>query len=214
MVIGDRFAWGHLFKTGGDATHQLFNLVPDLVLQNDLFVARPTFLSKHESFSMRGVQGKPILALNCRRLPSWVLSQLQHYQAYAPGIRVLDWPDHAVAKELLLRASDTLLNLMTDCGKVRVHRWLRMENLREDFIDFVSALRPLTESERALIRAAGTKEPMPYEHRVDAWFTREQVEALYDRNPVARAVEESVYPQGVDDYINDLFGPGSSGPSR
>jgi hypothetical protein len=208
MVIGEKFAWGHLFKTGGDATHQLFQLVPELVLQNDLLAPDPRFKSKHESFSMRGVQDKPVLALNCRRLPSWILSQVQHYEFYAPGIRVLDWPDHAVPKELLLRAGDTFLNLMTDCGKVHVHCWLRMENLTEDFIEFVSQFRPLTKSEKKRIQNAETKEPMGYDHRIDKWFSRRQVEELYERNPIARGIEERVYPQTVHDYINDIFSRG------
>ena len=35
MVIGERFAWGHLQKTGGDATWELFRLFPDLVVFAD-----------------------------------------------------------------------------------------------------------------------------------------------------------------------------------
>jgi hypothetical protein len=35
MVIGERFAWGHLQKTAGNATLGMFHLFPDLVLDAD-----------------------------------------------------------------------------------------------------------------------------------------------------------------------------------
>src|SRR5215212_3736115 len=35
MVIGERFAWAHLPKTGGTATVELFQLFPELIVHGD-----------------------------------------------------------------------------------------------------------------------------------------------------------------------------------
>jgi len=45
MVIGERFAWGHLQKTAGNATLGMFHLFPDLVLDAD----SPNEEKKHAS---------------------------------------------------------------------------------------------------------------------------------------------------------------------
>src|SRR5262245_49973539 len=75
MVIGERFAWGHLPKTGGEATRAMFSHVPELVLFSD----PPETLEQHTTFAERRdqVEGK-MLALNIRRLPAWILSREQH----------------------------------------------------------------------------------------------------------------------------------------
>src|SRR5215213_8985609 len=75
MVIGERFAWAHLPKTGGSATLELFQLFPELIVAADLEDSN----AKHTLFSEREeeVAGKR-LALNIRRLPFWVLSRAQH----------------------------------------------------------------------------------------------------------------------------------------
>ena len=75
MVIGETFAWGHLQKTGGDATWELFRLFPQLVE----FADPRNIEDKHASFAERAeqVRGK-LLVSNIRRLPTWTLSWAQH----------------------------------------------------------------------------------------------------------------------------------------
>jgi hypothetical protein len=85
MVIGERFAWAHLPKTGGDTTRALFCLFPGLVHHAD-----PSDTNdKHATFSERSeaVAGKT-LAMNFRRLPAWVLSRAHHVAR--EGL----WPDY------------------------------------------------------------------------------------------------------------------------
>ena len=80
MVIGERFAWGHLQKTAGDATLGMFHLFPDLILHAD----PRNVEDKHASFASRAdqVEGK-LLASNFRRLPAWTLSWAHHRAQYA-----------------------------------------------------------------------------------------------------------------------------------
>src|SRR4051794_34196562 len=76
MVVGERFAWGHMQKTGGDATLRLFQLFPHLILHAD----PRNDQAKHTPFAQREdmVRGK-LLVANIRRLPAWTLSWSQHH---------------------------------------------------------------------------------------------------------------------------------------
>ena len=49
MVIGERFAWAHLPKTGGSATLELFKLFPELIVFGDFEESN----AKHTLFSER-----------------------------------------------------------------------------------------------------------------------------------------------------------------
>ena len=49
MVIGERFAWAHLQKTGGSATFAMFRLFPELIVFADPAEDR----DKHSSFGAR-----------------------------------------------------------------------------------------------------------------------------------------------------------------
>ena len=80
MVIGNGFVWAHMPKTGGDAIHALFALLPHLVEHAD----PPIYWKKHEPFSVREREANIDLTtdrkriLTIRRLPSWMLSYTQH----------------------------------------------------------------------------------------------------------------------------------------
>src|SRR4029453_8652538 len=79
MGIGEQFAWCHMQKTGGDATLQMFELFPRLIVRAD---AR-NVEAKHTTFAERepDVRGK-LLACNIRRLPAWMLSWDQHFSQH------------------------------------------------------------------------------------------------------------------------------------
>jgi len=189
MVIGKRFAWGHMGKTGGDATWQLFRCVPDLVEFEHL----PENPSKHERFTDRtDLEGKQ-LVLNLRRLPSLVLSYVNHAFRYGldatvpAGTRIT--PEQAVTFE----RPERMIRNHTGQGRLAIDRWLRMEHLREDFLEFVGTIRPVTAGEREAILAAPTKPPMRYDHDPLSFFTPEQIARLYGNSPTWAAFERDVY---------------------
>ena len=80
MVIGHGFVWAHMPKTGGDATHALFALLPHLVAHAD----SRNHWKKHDPFSVRQREANVDLTtarkriLNIRRLPAWMWSYTQH----------------------------------------------------------------------------------------------------------------------------------------
>ena len=118
MVIGERFAWAHLPKTGGSATLELFRLFPEADR-----VRRPRRIEREA----RAVHGAPrggdrgqALAMNFRRLPFWVLSRAQHVARW--GIH----PDYKPIPMASPRSSsesdfpDSRIALYTDDGRLGI----------------------------------------------------------------------------------------------
>ncbi|NNE44462.1 MAG: hypothetical protein HKN12_09650 [Gemmatimonadetes bacterium] len=178
-------------KTGGDATWALFQCVPDLVVRAD----DPLDPRKHASFAEEGI-AETRYVLNLRRLPSQVLSWVQHTFANGRG-RVPKGTWITPEEALEFRMPDQLLERYLDGGpgrdRIEVSDWLRMEHLRDDFIEFASTLRPLDAGDIDRIRRVITKPPMAYDHNPLTYFTPDQVEELYERNPTWARIETEVY---------------------
>jgi hypothetical protein len=190
MVIGERFAWAHLPKTGGDTTRELFQLFPGLVDHADPGDTNV----KHSMFTQRPeeVAGKT-LAMNFRRLPAWVLSRAQHltvegvYPEYVP--LPMQTSDEMAASDL----PDTRLEHFTDHGRLRIDAFLRLEYLREDFIEFVRAFVEVTPELERRVHEHPARDVRAYEHKLAEWFSREQLELMYRRNPRWAALEQELY---------------------
>jgi hypothetical protein len=194
MVIGERFAWAHLPKTGGSATLRLFQVFPELILFGDLDDSN----EKHTLFAEREAQitGKR-LALNIRRLPHWVLSRAQHVSRW--GV----YPDYqpiAMASPQELAESDfpdERLELYMGGGRLEIDTWLRMEHLVDDFLEFVSSLTDVTDERRATVLGVPMVNAHDYDHDLARWFTPEQVELMYERNPTWASLEQQLYGDRV-----------------
>lgn len=190
MVIGGGFAWAHMPKTGGDATLAMFELFPDLVE----FADPGDSNDKHASFRDRATQTRgKLFVMNIRRLPAWVLSRAQH--AARRGI----YPDYepipmASADELATSSfPDSRLMIHSDEGRFWPDRWLRMETLAADFLDFVSSLREVSDAERARVEALGPVNSASYDHELERWFTPDQIRRMYVNNPSWATLEQEQY---------------------
>ena len=191
MVIGNRFAWCHMQKTGGDATLELFRLFPRLIVHAD---AR-NVEAKHATFAEREpeIRGK-LLACNIRRLPAWTLSWDQHHSqkraVRKDGTPVLMSSPQQMAER---PRGDRRLAHFTDGGRFQIDRWLRVEYLPMDFTALVSELTDLTAGERHDVANHPRVNALEYDHEIRHWFTPEQVRLMYASNPVWAALEERVY---------------------
>jgi hypothetical protein len=200
VIIGERFAWAHMPKTAGSATLELFRIFPDLIVFGDFEDTN----AKHTPFRERQakVAGKK-LALNIRRLPFWVLSRAQHAARW--GV----WPDYepipmASADELSESSfPDTRIAIFTDNSQIEIDKWLRMENLAEDFLGFISEFTEVTEEQRAQVLTLPPVNAHEYDHEIRAWFTPEQIASVYERNPVWAHLEQTIY--------GDLYTPDDRG---
>lgn len=190
MIIGERFAWAHLPKTGGDATHAMLASVPGLVRFADPLDCN----DKHLPFFAREEQiaGK-LRVMNIRRLPSWALSAAEHRAAH--GVH----PDY---RPLALRSPeeisgstdpDDLLRWMTDHDRLSVDRWLRMESLQDDVLELLEQLGVPRAGVADGVLAVGRVNAREYEHDVSRRFTPAQVERLYERNPAWASIERRLY---------------------
>jgi hypothetical protein len=190
MVIGEKFAWGHVPKTGGEATREMFGIFPELIVFSD---PRGS-VEQHTSFADRNalVRGKR-LALNIRRLPAWIVSREQHKSRH--GL----WPDYTPIpmdtpeKMASTTFPDYRLGGFLDNGRFQIDRWLRTELLLDDFLAFLTELTEVTDERRARVAALGPVNVNPYDHELGSWFSAEQVERLYRNNPLWASIEERVY---------------------
>ena len=190
MVVGDRFAWGHLPKTAGTATVAMFHACDDLVRSAD----SPEDVDAHVRFCERPeqIEGK-LLVLNIRRLPAWVISRAYYVSRH--GVHPDFEPIPLPGSEALVQSSfpDGRLALFTDCGRLEIDHWLRAESLAEDLLSFVAGLRGVTDEERERVRRVGRVNSLDYDHEVSRWFTPAQIEQLYRSNPAWASIEEQVY---------------------
>jgi hypothetical protein len=190
MVIGERFAWGHLPKSGGDTTLELFRLFPDLVVSAD----PPDSNRKHTLFRAResDVAGK-VLALNFRRLPDWLLSRAHHeareglYPDYQPQ------PMRSPHQIATCQFADGWLDYFTDGGRLSIDRWIRLEHLKEDFLRFVSEFTDITDDQRARVEQNSGSRVAAYDREVTHWFTDSQIRTMYEYNPRWRDLERELY---------------------
>jgi hypothetical protein len=197
-VIGERFAWAHLPKTGGDATAAMLNAVPGLVQ----FADPPDSPDKHLPFFAReDLLGDRLLVMNIRRLPAWALSAAHHKAAHG-----LD-PDYTplpleTADEIVARTdADDLLRWMTDAGRLRIGLWMRAEMLEHDVLTLLELCGVPATRARAAVAAVGQVNVGDYNRNLDDRFTAGQIESLYERNPTWASIECEVYG-------DEPFGPG------
>ncbi len=190
MVIGEGFAWAHLPKTGGDATLKMFELFPQLVL----FADPDDGNEKHTRFSERpeDIRGK-VLAMNFRRLPSWVLSRAQHvarwgiYPEYEP-LR-MGTPDELAESDF----PDTRIQLYTSENRFWPDHWLKMETLAEDFTNLISQFHEVTDTEREQVQSLGAVNQGGYDHDIELWFSPDHIERMYLNNPLWATLEQELY---------------------
>ncbi len=187
MVVGGRFVWAHLPKTGGDATAAMLATVPGLVE----FADPPDSEDKHLPLFAEGrdIAGK-LIVMNIRRLPAWALSAAHHearfgvYPNYRPG------PLRSAEEITSSSDADGLLRWMTDQGRIEVDRWLRTESLETDVLALLDELGVLTAEVEVRVRAIGRVNVGEY---TASPFTDAQIRRLYERNPVWAEVEGRAY---------------------
>ena len=196
MVIGKSFAWGHLGKTGGHTTWELFQLFPEEIDYADSLGDE----QQHTPFPDRlaRIEGKE-LALNIRRLPAWTLSYHMHRSRFG------DYPDYepiamvSPYEMALSDAADQHIASFTGGGKIAIDHWLRTEHLSEDFLVFVSRFVEVSSEKQTEILGFGQKNTGAYNREVDHWFSAAHIALMYRSNPEWAAVEERVYGQTLAD---------------
>jgi hypothetical protein len=190
MVIGERFAWAHLPKTGGDATRRMLLSVPGLASFGDPADSN----DKHLPFFAREreIEGK-LLVMNIRRLPAWTLSAAHHRAAHGVHPEYVPLALESAEEMISKTDADDLLRWMTDHGRLRVGRWLRAEALEQDVLALLEVLGALTPEARAAVGSVGRVNVGSYDHELESQFTDAQIDRLYSLNPSWARVERELY---------------------
>ena len=165
MVIGKEFAWAHIPKTGGCTTLALFEMFPELLEHTDPSNSN----AKHSLFRDREDEiGGKLLVSTIRRLPDWMLDRAMHETL--EGV----WPDY---KPRPMRSPHNIcqtqfaegwISYMTDFGRLKIDRWLRLEYLREDFLALVSEFMEVDDERRQAIFDAFAPPRRGIRHGADA----------------------------------------------
>jgi hypothetical protein len=188
MVVGRTFVWAHLEKTGGSATLAMFDLFPELVE----FADAADDAAKHSPFGDRPelMEGK-LRVCNARRLPDYLLSWAvwQSRPGNQVGRKTMESP-HEISE---FPRADRRLAHITNDNRFPVERWLRMENLGEDFLAFAGELTDVDEGRATAVRDLRRINTLDYDHDVRHWFSDAQIKRMYEVNPVWRMIEEKVY---------------------
>jgi|SRR6187549_450526 len=197
MVIGKDFVWAHLAKAGGETTHALFRLFPDLIE----FADKAHTVAQHTAFEDRldQVAGKQRV-LNIRRLPSWMLS----FHVWKSIVGLL--PDFETAPMLSpheiaeSNVADAFLARYRKPEEPTIDVWLRTEHIVDDFLAFIAQHTEVTAEKEEAARTLPRVNEHVYDKRIDHWFTSAHIRLMYLSNPAWTAVETAVYGQTADGF--------------
>jgi hypothetical protein len=93
---------------------------------------------------------------------------------------------------------DERLLHFTRFGRIHIDHWLRLEHLREDFLDFVAGLVTVTPEQRRSVLELPPADVASYDRDLRRWFTAGQLHALYEANPRWAALERELYGDLID----------------
>jgi hypothetical protein len=195
MIIGPDFVWLHFPKCGGTAVekalHNIYKGRKDIHF-DDL---NPTNIIWHESINLRlkrdpscNLLEKKIICC-IRRLPHWLLSRV-HFEASREKKFV-------ATREMILRGQfyemDGSINNADIYARMysepRVDYWIRTENIKEDLASAFDVKLSLVERNLKSVNETA----IGYLKDLSFWFTRDEINALYEANPVWAAIEQRVY---------------------
>jgi hypothetical protein len=190
MVIGPKFVWAHLPKTGGTLTARVLQLFPELIDEVD-WHGSP---GKHRPFTAVEDQlAGRLLVMNFRRLPTWVISWYNHRARYGihPERRPIpvDPPDEVAQN----RIAQSMIAQFTADGRIVPDRWIRQEHLLDDLLGFVSELTRVSWWKRRKAARMGVVNTIDYDHETSRWLTEQQIRTLYESNPLWADMERRVY---------------------
>ena len=208
MIIADKFVWGHIPKTGGDATNLYFKLFKDK-LNISFQHFQYQWFDKHKPFKTRSneeLNGK-MLVLNIRRLPNWLISmehqsienkknKIESMRANQNGILKQDWPSLKCRSGDELSQStegDNWIKAFTNNGELNIDHWLRMENLKTDLLKFINRLTDIPLALINEIEKLNTEKSLNYDKNIETWFKSSQIKELYKNNPLWAEVEKQYY---------------------
>jgi hypothetical protein len=201
MIISDKFAWLHFPKCAGSETErflkQNFGSNPAVAFDP----VNPANVIWHHSINDRikydpafRLDGRAVIC-NIRRLPAWLLSRI-HFEYHRS-------PQFRVTREMFTAGqffeSSGFLSKADSYAKKYSHpevtHWIRTERLAEDLQSTFSEYLDLSGIDIASQLRRGNVTQIRYIPEIEFYFTKDEVQALYDANPIWAGIERKVYGQ-------------------
>jgi hypothetical protein len=191
MIASKRFIWLHVPKTGGHTVQAALKAAGVELTPEEI---------AHEGLRQRELRdpafavGDRVVVAGLRRLPHWILSRV-HYEASRAPYRL-------VSREMLLRGEfferSGEINRADDYAAVfddpRITRWVRLENLQEDFVrHFGDLLDGRVRLAARKLRRFINPTYVSYIKDPRFFFTLDELKALYAANPVWAELERRAY---------------------
>jgi hypothetical protein len=212
MIITDKFAWGHIPRTGGDLTMDFFHQISDTI---NVRIDRPSKHEKHDPFIKRPneIAGKDLI-LNIRQLPAFMLSWVQMCIGYGvfPAYRRLPMPTEEQLTNPKVKYGppyfeqhygpfatipDRMLKEFTNNWNLSIRYFARLEYILEDVKKILKNYYPKSKSrfDQMVVpaRALGFKSPLGYDHDVTKYFSEEVIKEFYKNNPRWAEIEKQRY---------------------
>ena len=194
MIITSRLAWMHLPKAAGTSTDALFAASGLPLLWRDSQQSPLKHLPwlEHPSAGLPPLAGRACMA-NLRRLPNWLLSNIQHKAAFM-GLQL----DPAPMRAGLFYRQQEQAWLPADWWLERFgidESWLllRSDRLKQDFLRLVGRHEPLGLRARLRVLRVPAANRNRYQRRLGSWFSAEDLLAVYAANPRWAALEARLY---------------------
>lgn len=184
-------------------------------------------IRKHDTFDKLKIRPDQTLILNIRRLPSFIISWIimcagrlrtEDEKCFEGGVwPEFDYPLPVPSKRQLFDSDEsygpnffhkhygksfaTLPDYLLKkyMGNYFISRWFRLEYLKHDFLEFIQTFEPLSLRQIKAIQRFRytTKQPFKYDHRVMKFFSADEIEIIYDNNPLWREIESGLYEKKV-----------------
>lgn len=194
LIITAKLQWHHLPKTAGTTTDLMFERsgLPLIWRDSQTSAAKHLPASEHPQAS-RLLSPERLNVVNLRRLPAWLISNLQHKQQVM-GLELEAEPLH---RGLFFRhrqqqwlPADWWLHRL---GVTPQWELLRVESLQADFLALLTRAEPVEAGAVAAIRSAPVLNTNRYDKELSTWFTGPDLMAVYAANPLWRSLELQAY---------------------
>lgn len=199
MIISDRFVWLHFPKCAGNEMERLLKIHFGNDPSTKFDKIDPKNMIWHQSIAQRKVadpsfdiSGRDIIC-NFRRLPSWILSRVHYEYSRSPQLKV--------TRPMLLAGEffeSSGFHSKADAyakmyNSTPVTHWIRTERLAEDFKRVFSHYTDLSVVDFASQVKKTYATTIEYIPEVEFWFSKSDLEKLYEANPIWAGIERAVY---------------------
>lgn len=190
MIVGEKFVWLHLGKTGGKTMRTLISLIEDEKLTKIFgFPEHHNNISQHEK--KYGVQiNKDInIVIGFRKLIPWMQSFHMQQFGKLDGFRELAIKGKLKFRNGKILSPDEILNIYINEENLHRTSFIRIEHMYEDFKKIFKNNKFSDQRAKEI-----TSIKMGKKNYDKIKFTESEINKIYELNPFWQRIEKEIYP--------------------